>query len=197
MRAYLVVLILGVVAVLVGTVLGGAGPLLDAIVSPPVIVRAALVGVSAVVALALLGRALAALTGGDATGRDVRMMIRGVRFAFLAVAALAAAAGWFVGHPLLLVVALVIAGVDVVETTFLLIVASLPERGEKDEGEDGDQPDRRADRPVPEAGDDNVLEMRRDHQAARPRPDLRLDMTVFPEGADDEWRASARGPLGE
>ena len=50
-------------------------------------------------------------------------MIRGVRLAFLAVAALAAAAGWFIGHPLLLVVALVIAGVDVVETTFLLVVA--------------------------------------------------------------------------
>jgi hypothetical protein len=50
-------------------------------------------------------------------------MIRGVRLAFLAVAAAAASAGWFVGHPLLLVVALVIAGVDVVETTFLLIVA--------------------------------------------------------------------------
>jgi len=53
----------------------------------------------------------------------VATMIRGVRFAFLAVAALAAAAGWFVGQPVLLIVALVIAGVDVVETTFLLIVA--------------------------------------------------------------------------
>jgi hypothetical protein len=52
-------------------------------------------------------------------------MIRGVRLAFLAVAALAAAAGWFVGHPVLLVVALVIAGVDIVETTFLLIVARM------------------------------------------------------------------------
>jgi fatty acid desaturase len=61
--------------------------------------------------------------GGDAPDRDMATMIRGVRFAFLAVAALAAGAGWFVGQPLLLVVALVIAGVDVVETTLLLIVA--------------------------------------------------------------------------
>jgi hypothetical protein len=124
MRTYLVAVFLGFVAMLVGTVLGGAGPLLDAIVSPPVVVRAALVGASAVVALWLLGRAVAALAGRTSTqDRDMTTMIRGIRFAFLAVAALAAGAGWFVGHPLLLVVALVIAGVDVVETTFLLIVA--------------------------------------------------------------------------
>ena len=135
MRTYVVALVLGIAAVLVGTVLGGAGPLLDAVVAPPLIVRAALVGASAVVALALLGRAVTALGGGEAperergdgrsmpSDRDMPTMIRGVRLAFLAVAAAAASAGWFVGHPLLLVVALVIAGVDVVETTFLLIVA--------------------------------------------------------------------------
>jgi len=125
MRTYLVALVLGIAAVVVGTALGGAGQFLDAVASPPVIVRAALVGASSVVALALLGRALAALGGtpGHRLDRDMARMIRGVRLAFLAVAALAAAAGWFIGHPLLLVVALVIAGVDVVETTFLLIVA--------------------------------------------------------------------------
>lgn len=124
MRTYLVALGLGVAAVLVGTVLGGAGRLLDAIVMPPLIVRAALVGASAVVALALLGRAVTALGGGGgAPERDMPTMIRGVRLAFLAVAAAAASVGWFVGHPLLLVVALVIAGVDIIETTFLLIVA--------------------------------------------------------------------------
>lgn len=125
MRLNIVVLAAGAAAVFAATLLGGAGPLLDAVVSPPIVIRAALVGVSAVVALALLGRALAALGGGgpDAPERDMATMIRGVRLAFLAVAAVAASAGWFVGHPLLLVVALVIAGVDVVETTFLLVVA--------------------------------------------------------------------------
>jgi hypothetical protein len=135
MPAYVVALGLGIAAVLVGTVLGGAGPLLDAVVAPPLIVRAALVGASAVLALALLGRAVTALGGSEAPEHEIRdeggvpperdmpTMIRGVRLAFLAVAAAAASAGWFVGHPLLLVVALVIAGVDVVETTFLLIVA--------------------------------------------------------------------------
>jgi hypothetical protein len=122
-RAYVVALVLGVVAVVVGSVLGGTGAALDAVVTPPIVVRAALVGASTVVAVALLGRAITALNGGDAPDRDMAMMIRGVRLAFLAVAAIAAAAGWLVGHPLLLVVALVIAGVDVVETSFLLIVA--------------------------------------------------------------------------
>ena len=123
MRTYVVALVLGVVAVVVGSAIGGTGALLDAVVTPPIVVRAALVGVSTVVAVALLGRAVTALGGGEAPDRDMATMIRGVRLAFLAVAAIAAAAGWLLGHPLLLVVALVIAGVDVVETSFLLIVA--------------------------------------------------------------------------
>lgn len=123
MRAYVVALVLGIVAVVVGSLAGATGAILDAVVTPPIVVRSALVGVSTVVAVALLGRAVTALSGGDAPDRDMATMIRGVRLAFLAVAAIAAAAGWLVGHPLLLVVALVIAGVDVVETSFLLIVA--------------------------------------------------------------------------
>ena len=123
MRSYLVALLLGGVAVAAGTVLGGFAPVLAAVGAPPIVIRAALVGIATVVAIAFLNRALAAMSSGDAPDRDMATMIRGVRFAFLAVAALAAAAGWFVGQPLLLIVALVIAGVDVVETTFLLIVA--------------------------------------------------------------------------
>ena len=125
MCGYLAALVLGGVAILVGTVLGAAGPVLDAVVTPPTLVRAALVGASAVVALVLLSRAVVALGGRDASERDMPTMIRGVRLAFLAIAALTAAAGWFVGHPVLLVLALVIAGVDIVETTFLLIVARM------------------------------------------------------------------------
>ena len=59
---------------------------------------------------------------------DVPALIRGVRLVFLAVAAFAAAAGWALGHPLPLLVALVIAGIDVVETSFLLVVVG-PDRG--------------------------------------------------------------------
>jgi hypothetical protein len=59
----------------------------------------------------------------DTAGRpNLPLMVRGVRLAFLAVAAFAAAAGWLLGHPLPIVIALVIAGVDVIETSFLLLV---------------------------------------------------------------------------
>jgi hypothetical protein len=55
---------------------------------------------------------------------DARALIRSVRMVFLAVAAFAAAAGWFLGSALPIVVALVIGGVDVLETTLLLIVTA-------------------------------------------------------------------------
>ena len=106
------------------TVLGGSAAFLDAVVDPPPIIRAALVGGCVAAAVLLLLRALDRL-GGGAT--DVPGLIRGVRLVFLAIAALSAAAGWALGHPLPLLVALVIAGIDVVETSFLLLVVG-PER---------------------------------------------------------------------
>jgi hypothetical protein len=59
-------------------------------------------------------------------------MIRGVRLVFLAVAAFAAAAGWLLAHPLPLVVATVIAAIDVIETSFLLLVVTV--RGGHEQG---------------------------------------------------------------
>ena len=93
---------------------------LDAIVTPPPLIRAGLVGGSVALGLWLLARSLGRMA--DAGTVDVPGLIRAVRLAFLAVAALAAAAGWALGHPLPLIVAAVIAGVDVIETSFLLLV---------------------------------------------------------------------------
>ena len=132
MRILVAALAAGIVAIVAGSALGGAGALMEAIAKPPVIVRAALVGVSTVVAVGLLTRAVSALASGNDAERDIMTMIRGVRLAFLAVAAGAVAAGWFVGHPLLLVVGIVIAGVDVVETTILQIVATSQRHGSSD-----------------------------------------------------------------
>ena len=56
-------------------------------------------------------------------------MVRGIRLVFLAVAALAAALGWILGHPLPIVIALIIAGVDVIETSFLLLVVRTRRQG--------------------------------------------------------------------
>ena len=125
----------GIAALVGGTVLGWNGDLLAAIATPPPIVRAALVGASIVVALALLARAIRRLDegrnapAGELTGRDLAGLIRGVRYVFLSVAAFAAAAGWLLGDPLPFVVALIIAGVDVIETSFLLLVVALRREG--------------------------------------------------------------------
>jgi len=111
----------GVIAVVAATVVGAQGNALDAIVHPPALIRAALVGGSAAVAVVLLARGLVRLAGGT---DDVPSLIRGVRLVFLAVAAAAAGAGWALGDALPLLVALVIGGIDVVETSFLLVVVA-------------------------------------------------------------------------
>ncbi len=78
--------------------------------------------------MALLGRAAtrigAAGESADA-GRNLPGMIRGVRYAFLAVAAFAAGAGWLLAHPLRVVIGLVFAAVYVVETCFVVLVVGL------------------------------------------------------------------------
>jgi hypothetical protein len=109
---------LGLAALVAGTAFGWNAGLLNTLVTPPAIVRAALVGAGAWLGLEMLRRALIGLTTGD----DMRTAVRAIRFVFLAVAAFAAGAGWLLANPLPLIVALVIAGVDVVETSFLLIV---------------------------------------------------------------------------
>ena len=130
-RGRLAWLLFGIGALVGGTLLGWNAALLEAIATPPPLVRAALVGASVVLALALVRRAIVRIdesrsaTDGELETRDLAGLIRGVRYVFLAVAAFAAAAGWLLAHPLPFVVALVIAGVDILETTFLLIVVAL------------------------------------------------------------------------
>ena len=119
--AALVAIGLGGLAVVAATVAGMNGTVLDAVVHPPPLVRAALVGASAARTVMLLARALGRLAGGST---DVPGLIRGVRLVFLAVAAAAAGIGWVLADPLPLIVALVIAGIDVVETSFLLLVVA-------------------------------------------------------------------------
>ena len=121
----------GVLAVAGGTLLGWNGSLLEALATPPALVRAALVGAAVVLGLALVGRAVRSLEDARGIGtaelaaRDVATLVRGARYVFLAVAAFAAGIGWLVGHPVPFVVALVIAGVDVLETSFLMLVVTL------------------------------------------------------------------------
>jgi len=131
-------LLAGGLAIAAGTALGWDPTALATVVTPPPLVRASLVGGAFALGVVLLLSALGRLAGDPLDERlphseaerqrDIAGMIRGVRLVFLAVAAFAAASGWLVGHPLPLVVALVIAGVDVLETSFLLIVVALRSR---------------------------------------------------------------------
>jgi hypothetical protein len=134
----LVWLVGGAAAIAAGTALGWDATALAGIVTPPPLLRATLVGLSVALGVVLLLTALMRLAAGSEealpppTGyeseRDISGMIRAVRLVFLAVAAFAAATGWLIGHPLPLVVALVIAGVDVLETSFLLVIVALRSR---------------------------------------------------------------------
>ena len=122
------ILLLGVGAVVLATLIGRLD-VMGVILEPPLVGRlllgtaAVLVGV--VISLRAIGRF-------GAAGRDPRALIRAVRLVFLALAAFAAAAGWFLGSALPIVVALVIAGVDVIETTILLLVV-------RPHGDEGDE----------------------------------------------------------
>ena len=111
---------LGILAIIAATVLGWNGAWLDAVVAPPPIIRAALVGGAVALGALLLAPSVGRMC--EAGTQDVPGLIRAVRLAFLAVAAFAAASGWAIGHPLPLIVAAVIAGIDVIETSFLLLV---------------------------------------------------------------------------
>ena len=129
--ADLLPLAVGVAALAGGTAFGWDARLVDAIVTPPAVVRAVLVGLAVVGGAWLLAAGLRRIGAETAersaapersTAPDLPTMVRGVRLVFLGVALFAASVGWVVAHPLPLVIALIIAGVDVVETSFLLLV---------------------------------------------------------------------------
>jgi hypothetical protein len=134
-RGRLAWLLAGGAALLGGTLLGWNAELLTALARPAPLLRAAFTAVVVVVALWCIVEAVRRLEEGrhlaaeQATTRDLVSLVRGVRYVFLAVAALSAAAGWLIGHPLPFVIALVIAGVDILETTFLLVVVALRHDG--------------------------------------------------------------------
>ncbi len=111
--------LLGGILLLVGVTVAGRGDLLGRVLEPPFWAALPLAIAAALVGFVLAARAAERL--GSSAG-DPRALIRGVRLVFLAVAALAAAAGWLLGSAMPVVVGLVIAAVDVIETTALLLV---------------------------------------------------------------------------
>jgi hypothetical protein len=123
---------IGLGALVIAILAGWNEDVLTAVVTPPPFVRAALIAICAVGGVALLAAAATRIgAAGESASpeRDLPGMIRGVRLVFLAVAAFAAAAGWLLGHPLPLIVAVIIAAIDVIETSFLLLVVTV--RGDR------------------------------------------------------------------
>jgi len=110
----------GTLAVAAATLVDWNAGWLDAVVAPPIAIRAGLVALAVLLGSWLVGLSTSRMALAGTT--DARGLIRAVRLAFLAVAAFAAAAGWLLGHPLPLIVAAVIAGIDIIETSFLLLV---------------------------------------------------------------------------
>lgn len=125
-------LVVGVAILGAGAWLGLDPSLLDAVLTGPAVARFALAAAAGLLGLWLLLRALQLLADDDEAGpetprRSFADVVRGVRSVFLAIAAFAAASAFVAAHPLPLVLALMIAGVDVVETAFLLLVGRRPD----------------------------------------------------------------------
>jgi hypothetical protein len=121
-------LIAGGALVVGGSIAGLQPDVADAVVGGPIVVRAALTALAALLGAWLLVLAVGTLAGDgngepEATPRSFATMIRGIRLAFLAIAAFAAGSAFLVGNLLPLIVGLIIAGIDVAETALLLLVA--------------------------------------------------------------------------
>ena len=118
LRSNAATLVIGLIALAVGTLAGWSDAFARVVLAPPPILRLLLSGAAFLLGIAWLLQALARLSGAPAPP----LLVRGVRYVFLAVAAFAATIGWLVGQAVPVVIALVVAGIDVLETTFLLIV---------------------------------------------------------------------------
>ena len=125
-------LVAGLSAIGLAMVAGALEEFLQSLARPPLFWRAGFAGFALVFGGALLLGAIERIGGsidedrpadGEVSNADLGSMIRGVRLVFLSAASFTAAGGWLLGDPLPLVIALVIAGVDIAETSFLLLLA--------------------------------------------------------------------------
>lgn len=107
---------------------GGRTDSLSIVLAPPFAARVLLGLAAAVLGAVILLRAADRL----GTDRDARGLVRAVRLIFVSVGAFAAAAGWLIGSPLPIIAALVIVGVDLVETSFLLAVTAARHDGNEE-----------------------------------------------------------------
>jgi hypothetical protein len=124
-------LLAGVGLLLLGGLIGLNPGALDVALEGPILVRLALAAAAGLIGVWYLLSAIRRLvgesgdagdTGADPTARPFAEMVRGVRYVFLAIAAFAVGSAFVLGHPLPLIIGLIVAAVDVIETSFLLVV---------------------------------------------------------------------------
>ena len=135
--ALAVLLLAGLAAIGMAMVAGALEEFLQSLARPPLFWRAGFAGFALVLGGALLLGAIERIGGSidddrlvdgsrraeaEVSNADIGSMIRAIRLVFLSAASFTAAGGWLLGDPLPIVIALVIAGVDIVETSFLLLV---------------------------------------------------------------------------
>lgn len=128
-RRQLGLLVLGIGALVLASMAGGTGAL-GRILEPPFPVGLLLAAAATLFGIVVVLRAASRI---GAAHEDARELIRAVRLIFLAVGCFAAAAGWLIGSALPIVAGLIIVGIDVIETTFLLLVTA-------SRGTEGDAP---------------------------------------------------------
>ncbi|MFN8624129.1 MAG: hypothetical protein U0869_25590 [Chloroflexota bacterium] len=120
-RRQLLLLLAGFGAVVLGTVIGGSGAA-GKILEPPFPLGLMLGAAAAIIGVVVLLQGAARIRPAR---EDPRELIRGVRLAFVAVGCFAAAGGWFFGTALPIIAGLIIIGIDIIETTFLLMLTAV------------------------------------------------------------------------
>jgi hypothetical protein len=120
MRSQLLILAAAAGALVVASVAADVD-LVRLVLEPPFPVGWLFAAAAGLVGIVVLLRAMARIGPGR---DDPRELIRAVRLVFVAVGLFAAAAGWIIGSALPIIAGLIIVAIDVLETTFLLLVTA-------------------------------------------------------------------------
>src|SRR5262249_32656033 len=98
---------------------------LTTLLSPPMPARL-LLGIAAFIVAVLV---VLAAADRMRTDKDPRDLIRAIRLMFVAVGLFAIAVGWVIGSPVPVVAGVVITAIDLLETSFLLLVTTAKSAG--------------------------------------------------------------------
>ncbi len=105
--------------------MSGRSDVFTIVLSPPMPARL-LLGIAALIVAVLV---VLAAADRMRTDKDPRGLIRAIRLMFVAVGLFAIAVGWFIGSPVPVIAGIVITAIDLLETSFLLLVTTAKSAG--------------------------------------------------------------------